>query len=150
MRFFSLIIFFLIGVSAFAQDAAPPSPLPPPPVRAHTPSNGGDTSGALSFAEEMPHFPGDRDAFTKYLQTNIHYPDSSKKYGRQGTVYIYFEVNKDGSISNARCQKGVPDAPDLCEEALRVINAMPNWVPGKMNGREVRVGMTVPLRFSLD
>jgi protein TonB len=72
-----------------------------------------------------------------------------KEQGKDGTVYIYFEVAKDGTIGNVKTQKGVAGAPGLGKEAERVIRAMPPWTPGKMNGRSVKVGMTVPVRFTL-
>ena len=57
-------------------------------------------------------------------------------------------VEKDGSISNARVVKSVN--PDLDAEALRVVNSMPNWNPGKQDGKAVRVKYTVPVTFKLD
>ncbi len=137
------LLAFASRLSAQTDIAPPPPPPPPPPPKCDT---GGPT---LSFAEEMPQFPGGQEAFTRYLQTNIHYPDSAKKYGREGTVYVYFEVRKDGTIQNVKCQKGVPKAPDLCDEAIRVVAAMPNWKPGVMDGKPVTVSMTIPLKFSL-
>lgn len=95
---------------------------------------------------EIPHFPGGDEAFHEYLKANIHYPDSAKKYGRQGTVYIYFEVDTIGNLSNFLVKRGVKDAPELDEEALRVMKAMPRWEPG---GIEKKQGMTVPIRFIL-
>lgn len=103
----------------------------------------------LSFAEEMPHMTGGEAAFQAYLQANIRYPQMEKEQGKDGTVYIYFEVGKDGSIGNVRTQKGVTGAPGLSKEAERVIKSMPPWTPGKMNGRAVKVGMTVPVKFTL-
>lgn len=140
------LVLLISGMHLFAQTAPPPPP-PPPAVQCDTCK---PAERVLSFAEEMPHFPGGENGFQKYLQQNVHYPDSAKKYGRQGTVYVYFEVYHDGSIQNVRCQKGVPNAPELCEEAVRVISAMPNWEPGKMDRKNVTVSMTVPLRFTLD
>ena len=151
--FFILPLFFTVGLSAQGQTdtpvdsvAPPPPPIPPPGVKVAVP----DTSDeVLVFAEEMPQFPGGQPAFQQFLVNNLHYPDSSLKYGREGTVYVYFEVAKDGSIGNVICKKGVPKAPDLCEEAVRIISIMPNWEPGKMNGRPVKVSMTVPVKFVL-
>jgi protein TonB len=137
------VALFLLALKLFGQDVPPPSPSDV----TRTPPDTADE--VLVFAEEMPQFPGGQAEFTKYLQTNIHYPDSSKKYGREGTVYIYFEVRKDGKIQNVKCMRGVANAPDLTAEAIRVIKAMPDWEPGKMNGRNVTVGVTIPLRFTL-
>jgi len=104
---------------------------------------------AITFAEEMPTFAGGDAAFQAYLANNIKYPQMEKEMGKTGTVYIYFEVGKDGAISNVQTKKGVNGAPGFSKEAERVIKSMPKWTPGKMNGRSVKVGMTVPVRFEL-
>ena len=103
----------------------------------------------LSFAEEMPVFKGGEAAFQQYLQNNIRYPQMEKEQGKDGTVYVYFEVGKDGTIGNVMTKKGVAGAPGLQKEAERVIRSMPPWEPGKMNGRNVKVSMTVPVKFVL-
>jgi TonB family protein len=99
--------------------------------------------------EIMPRFQGGESSFQTYLMWTIRYPQLEKEQGKDGTVYIYFEVNKTGSIENVKCQKGVPGAPGLSREAIRVISQMPRWVPGYMKGKPVKVGMTVPVRFQL-
>ena len=98
--------------------------------------------------EEKPVFPGGEKAFYKYLSNNIKYPETAMKNKIQGTVWVKFIIEKDGSISNV---KVIRDAnPDLNKEALRVIKSMPNWKPGKQNGKPVRVSYQVPIRFSLN
>ena len=68
--------------------------------------------------------------------------------GKQGKVTVTFIVEKDGSITNAKVIQAL--YPSLDEEALRVINSMPKWTPGKMkDGKVVRVQYTVPLTFRL-
>jgi protein TonB len=101
----------------------------------------------FTFAEVMPGFPG--DAFQAYLKNNIKYPVMEKDAGKQGTVYISFVVEKDGSITNVSPAKEVPGAPGLTREAMRVINLMPKWSPGLMNGHPVRIEMKQPVRFVL-
>lgn len=103
----------------------------------------------LTFAEEMPTFPGGQDAFVKYLQQNIRYPDSARFAGKEGTVYVSFDVMKDGKIDSVKLVRGVPGAPELGTEALRVISAMPDWIPGRMNGKAVKIRMTIPISFIL-
>ncbi len=104
----------------------------------------------LSYAEPMPQFPGGEDSLQSYYKKNMRYPQAEKEQGKEGTVYIYFEVAKDGSIGNVKTQKGVPGAPGLSKEAERLVRSMPPWNPGKMNGKPVNVGMTVPVRFVLE
>lgn len=103
-----------------------------------------DGTEVFMFAEEMPSFQGGEGGFQDYLRTNLKQPAGDST---QGTVYIYFEVARDGSIVNVKTVKGIPNHPALAKEAERVIAAMPPWNPGKMNGRAVKVGMTTPVRF---
>ena len=101
----------------------------------------------FNVVEDMPQFPGGATKLFEYLAQNINYPTEAEKANIQGRVIVTFVVEKDGSISNAEVVKSV--APSLDAEALRVINAMPNWIPGKQNGKEVRVKYTVPISFHL-
>jgi TonB family protein len=102
-----------------------------------------------TYVEEMPQFPGGQDSLNSYLRRNIKYPQLEKEQGKQGTVYMSFVVRKDGSITDVKVMKQVPGAPGFTKEAERVINAMPIWKPGKMNGRPVNTSMTIPIKFSL-
>ncbi len=104
-----------------------------------------NTRDVFSFAEEMPKFPG--DSLQSYLQHNIVFPALEKEQGKAGTVYVSFVVNADGSVSDVTIAKGVPGAPGFATEAIRVFSTMPNWIPGKMNGRPVAIKMTWPVRF---
>jgi len=96
----------------------------------------------------MPQFPGGEEARTKYMINTIKYPAEAKEKGLQGTVYVGFIVEKDGSISNVKVQRGIGNPCDL--ESLRVIQAMPKWTPGTQNGKPVRVQFTVPISFKLN
>ena len=103
---------------------------------------------AFDVVEQMPEYPGGPKALMEFLNNNVHYPAEAEKAGIQGRVIATFVVEKDGSISNAKVVKSVD--PLLDAEALRVIDAMPNWKPGMQNGKIVRVKYTVPLSFHLD
>ena len=99
------------------------------------------------FAEVMPVFPGGQQALTAFLAKNIKYPSISQETGAQGRVIVQFVVDTDGSISNAQVVRGID--PHLDKEALRVINTMPKWNPGRQAGKTVRVKYTVPVLFKL-
>lgn len=99
------------------------------------------------IVEEMPEFPGGDAARARWLADNINYPRIAQENGIQGKVYISFVVGKDGSISNATVARGVD--PSLDQEALRVVNQMPPWKPGKQRGEPVNVSFTVPINFVL-
>ena len=102
----------------------------------------------FDVVEEMPQYPGGPQELFKFLSENVQYPAEAEKAGIQGRVILTFVVEKDGSISKPTVVKSVD--PLLDAEAVRVISAMPNWKPGKQNGKVVRVKYTVPLSFNLD
>jgi len=101
----------------------------------------------LTIVEQLPQYPGGMSQFVKWLTETLVYPDQAMKRKIQGKVVISFIVEKDGSISNAKVVKSVE--PSLDEEALRVVSAMPKWVPGKQCGEPVRVKYTLPVTFRL-
>ena len=97
--------------------------------------------------EDEPQFPGGMEALMKYLSENIKYPEQAKKENIQGRVYVTFVVEKDGSITDAKVLRSIGGGCD--EEALRVVNAMPKWEPGKLQGTPVRVQFNLPIVFKL-
>lgn len=101
----------------------------------------------FDMVEQMPTFPGGNAELMSFLAKNIKYPTIAQENGTQGRVIVQFVVEKDGSIADARVARGVD--PYLDKEALRVIKAMPHWIPGKQNGKAVRVKYTVPVMFKL-
>ncbi|MDD3039347.1 energy transducer TonB [Bacteroides sp.] len=97
--------------------------------------------------EQMPSFPGGNQELMAYLGKNIKYPTIAQEQGTQGRVIIQFVVERDGSITDVHVARGVD--PYLDKEAIRVIKGMPKWLPGKQNGKAVRVKFTVPVLFKL-
>ena len=98
--------------------------------------------------EVKPQFEGgDADAFVKYIQKNIKYPQSAIDNDEQGRVTVNFIVDANGKITNAKVVKGVSEALDA--EALRVINSAPAWTPAKQGGKAVPVTYSVPVNFTL-
>jgi TonB family protein len=101
----------------------------------------------FNVVEEMPEFPGGESALRKYIGSVVDYPASAKEKGIQGKVYISFVVSSDGTVKDARVVRGVD--PALDKEALRVVNSLPRWFPGKQKGLPVSVAYTVPINFVL-
>ena len=97
--------------------------------------------------EEMPDFPGGQLALRKFIAEEVKYPAEASSKGIQGKVFVNFVVAKDGSIKNAKIARGVD--PSLDREALRVVQSLPKWKPGKQKGKEVAVSYTVPINFVL-
>jgi protein TonB len=100
-----------------------------------------------TYVEQMPSFPGGEEALNAYLAKNINYPPMAMENEIQGRVIIEFVVGKDGKIRDAKKIKGIGFGCD--EEALRVVNSMPPWTPGKQNGGPVNVTYRVPVKFTL-
>jgi periplasmic protein TonB len=101
----------------------------------------------FTIVQDMPSFPGGDAAMLSYLGKNIKYPTLAKESGIQGTVYVTFVVEKDGSVSNVKVLRGIGGGCD--EEAIRVVKSMPRWTPGKQRGKPVKVQYNLPCRFVL-
>jgi protein TonB len=97
--------------------------------------------------EESPQFPGGDEARIRFLAENISYPAEAREASIQGTVYITFVIEKDGTIADVRVLRGIGGGCD--EEAVRVIRKMPRWLPGKQRGKPVRVQFNMPIKFSM-
>ena len=101
----------------------------------------------FKVVEEMPEFPGGAAKMMEYIQKNMKYPMMARESDIQGRVFVNFVVEPDGSISNVTVMRGIGGGCD--EEALRVVQSMPNWKPGKQRGSAVRCSFTVPIIFKL-
>ena len=101
----------------------------------------------FDVVEVMPTFPGGQQALFEWLSKNIKYPVVAEENGVQGRVIVTFVVERNGSITDVQGAKSVD--PSLDKEAVRVVKAMPHWIPGKQNGSAVRVKFTVPVTFRL-
>ncbi len=99
------------------------------------------------IVEEMPEFLGGEQALRQFISNSIDYPKVAQGKGIQGKVYVTFVVTKDGNVANATIARGVD--PSLDSEALRVVNSLPKWKPGKQRGQAVNVSYTVPINFKL-
>lgn len=102
----------------------------------------------FDVVEVMPQFPGGQIAMLQYIMKNMKYPEQAMKEGIQGRVAVSFIVEKDGSISDVKPILSVH--PLLNKEAVRVVESMPKWTPGKQNGKPVRVRFNVPVMFKLN
>ena len=107
-----------------------------------------DDFEAKPFARKMPQFPGGEDAFRKYIQNELVYPEEARKLGVEGIVLVQFVIEKNGTVSNPKIL--VSAYPDLDQEALRVIAKSPKWNPGENFGNKVRVSLQMPIQFKLE
>lgn len=139
-----------------------PPVAPSPPTKSPAPEEPENHSPIWVIVEEMPVFNGcDQEGFSKkekqecttnklltYLYSKIKYPEIARQNGVEGTVYIKFIIEKDGSVNNAAI---IRDIGGGCgEEALRVVNSMPKWTPGRQRMVPVRVQFSLPVMYKLD
>lgn len=97
--------------------------------------------------EENPEFPGGPGKLLEFVQKNLKYPMMARESDIQGRVFVGFVVEKDGSITNVRVLRGIGGGCD--EEAVRVVQSLPKFKPGKQRGNPVRVAYTLPIVFKL-
>ena len=95
--------------------------------------------------ERVPSFPGGDQAMMMWVFRNLKYPAEAKAKGIRGNVICAFIVEPDGQLSTVKVIKGLD--PDLDAEAIRLVNAMPKWTPGKQNGEPVRVRYDLTVNF---
>jgi len=100
---------------------------------------------AYIAVEELPEFPGGYGAFKDYVSKNVRHPEGVSKDKVKGKVEVTFVVTRDGKISQVKVTE--PLHPAIDAEAVRVIGSMPDWIPGKQNGKPVDVQMRVPVEF---
>lgn len=101
----------------------------------------------FAYVEQMPTFPDGQEAMYKYIYDKIKYPAIARENGISGQIIVQFVVSKNGDIQDAKVVRGIGGGCN--EEALRVVNGMPRWKPGKHNGRAVPVTFTLPIKFVL-
>ncbi len=107
-----------------------------------------DDEVIFTVVEDQPEFPGGEEARQRFLEQNLRYPQMAREAGIQGTVFVTFVVETDGSVTDVRVLRGIGGGCD--EEAVRVVSMMPRWEPGRQRGQPVRVQFNMPIRFRLN
>ena len=140
MKNIALILLLFLGYAASAQvEEDWPVEMPEEP----------DTNEVYEFyqLEKRAEFPGGDDELMKYIARNFKYPELAKDSGVQGTMFVEFVVEKDGSITNVKLLKTL--CCGLNKEALRVIKSMPKWEPAMQRDKPVRMKFRIPIRAKL-
>jgi len=133
----------------FEPVVAPASVMIGATQKVEKPQKQEDDDEIYVVVEQMPEFKDGREGLYKYLGEKIRYPEEAVKNNIEGRVFVTFVVEKDGSVSNAKILRGVNTSLD--EEALRVVENMPKWKPGKgEDGKPVRVQYNLPIVFKLN
>ncbi len=112
-----------------------------------------DSKGKMVYnkAEVAPAFEGGKNAMMKYLNDNIQFPKDAEEEELEGTVFVDFIITEAGDVREV----GVTDAPGeevdqrFRDEAIRVVSAMPKWIPGKQHGKPVEVQYSLPITFQI-
>ena len=108
-----------------------------------------DNAGVYNNAEIMPTYPGGYTPMADFFSNNVEYPQDATDNGIEGTVEVNFAVDEMGKLSSAKVV-----SPRLGygleEEALRIVNKMPTWTPGRIKGKNVKTYYTLPVRFELN
>ncbi len=111
------------------------------------PRAGKGRADVYDTVEEMPEFPGGNGALMKFISETIKYPEAALKEGREGRVVVQFVVESDGTVADPTVVRRLD--PDFDGEALRVVSAMPKWIPGRQGGKAVAVRYTIPVTFRM-
>jgi protein TonB len=108
----------------------------------------GDEDIIFTVVEQRASFPGGFEAMAKFLQRNLKYPASARRMGVDGKVFVEFIVDKEGKMSEIKVVKGL--SADCDKEAVRVVQMMPPWTPGRQNGKAVKSKFVLPITFKLE
>lgn len=133
MRFRLSLTTLALSAASLAQAQTTPPAAPAAPV--------------YTYVEQMPQPQGGMPGLMQFLGQQIKYPAEALQQRLEGKVFVTFVVNTQGGIEQARVSKGAHALLDA--EALRAIQLMPAWTPGRQNGRVVNVAYTVPVTFRL-
>ena len=101
----------------------------------------------FDMVEQMPQFPGGDRELLSFIAKNLRYPTIAQENGIQGKVFVRFVVSATGDVKDVKVMRSLD--PSCDKEAIRVIQSLPKWIPGKQNGRNVPVYYTVPITFKL-
>jgi protein TonB len=110
-------------------------------------TTGDDINKIWTFVEIAPEFPGGVKEMMKFISSNIRYPAIDRRLGNEGTAYVSFIIDTDGTITDIKAERGFSGTAD--EEAMRVIAKMPKWKPGRQGGSAVKVRFILPIKFKL-
>ncbi|MEP7128593.1 MAG: energy transducer TonB [Chitinophagales bacterium] len=110
-------------------------------------TNMNDSLMSRSYVEVMPDFPGGHSKMIKYLGKNLHYPAEAQKNGVEGEVIVQFIIDEKGDISDVQVLQHLESGCD--EEAKRVVESMPNWIPATSKGKPIKVYYKMPIKFKL-
>lgn len=99
----------------------------------------------LAFAEEMPEFPGGETALLRYIKDHLEYPAREREEGISGTAIVSFVVDENGQVINVTAVRS--STRGFKSSSEEVVAQLPKFKPGKQSGKNVKVRMSVPIKF---
>ena len=109
-----------------------------------------DKEGVYNKAQVMPQFPGGQNALATYVNNHVEYPQQAIDNNTTGTVMVSFVVDEKGKVTDAHVIGNQLAKDGLNLEAVRVVNNMPDWKPGKVKGKNVKTRLELPINFQLE
>ena len=109
-----------------------------------------DNEGVYNNAQVMPQFPGGQNGLDSYVNDHIDYPQQAIDDNTSGTVRVAFVIDENGKVTKARLVGKEKLGNGLDEQALKVVNQMPAWKPGKVNGKNVKIRLELPISFQVE
>ena len=106
-----------------------------------------EDEGVFQNVDKKPEFPGGQTALERFIKNHLRHPVSVREGDLNGRVVCEFVVNKDGSVSDIEVVRS--NYPTMNDEVVRMLQEMPRWEPGELNGESVRVRYTLPVQFHL-
>jgi periplasmic protein TonB len=144
-----LLALLLLAANSWSQEPAETTLAMPDPML-ETDPDAPDSNYVFPLVDVPAEFPGGREGLLKYLASTIQYPEKATKLKLGGKCYIQFVIEKNGTVTNPKIMRGVPDCPECDAEAMRVVGLMPKWKPGEVGGKVVRSNFTLPIIFKID
>lgn len=109
-----------------------------------------DKEGVYNRAESMPEFPGGQQALAAYVENHLNYPQQAVDDNTTGTVRVSFIIDEKGKVIKPKVAGDKKVGNGLDEEALKVVEQMPAWKPGKVKGKNVKTRLELPITFQLE
>jgi protein TonB len=98
---------------------------------------------SVCYVERQPKFPGGFDSFKNFIKQNLEYPRAIAEY--EGTVYVEFVVNEDGSLTDFKIIRGLCDICD--NNAIETLKKMPTWIPARVDNKAIKSKIVIPVSY---
>lgn len=145
---FLTLVILIVCCNKSEQLAPPPPPPPPPPPAEYSETPITNAEKVTIDVDQQARFQGgDIENFREWIQKKVVYPPEAIKNGIYGKVIVQFVVDSEGKLGDIKILRGV--APSLDNAALQAIQASPDWVPAKKDGKDIKQQFVIPVYFAL-